>query len=128
MLNTLFNCMLYVKIYKNKIVVKNLSDNLSPQMFTPDISFTTTRLLIGIFAPAVQCLTQAVSSSAPNLWLKFNTAMLIQPMEMIDGGLSEIEDKILRECALGAGARKVTVWVGAELSNDKAIEKIKSSH
>ena len=127
MFKKLFDNMLYVKIYKNKIVVKNLSNNLSPQMFTPDISFTTTRLLIGTFAPAVQCLKQAVSSSTPNSWFKAKPVLLIQPMEMNEGGLSEIEDKVLRECALSAGARKVIVWIGAELSNDKAIKKINSS-
>jgi hypothetical protein len=127
MLNKLFDSMLYVKIYKNKIVVNNLSNNLPPQMFTPDISFTTTRLLIGTFAPAAQCLKRAVSSSTPNSWFKAKPVLLIQPMEMNDGGLSEVEDRILRECAIGAGARKIIVWIGAELSNDKAIEKINSS-
>ena len=118
--------MLYVKIYKNKIVVKNLSDNLSPQMFTPDVCFTTTRLLIGNFAPAVQCLQQAIRSSRSNSLFKISPSLLIQPMEMNEGGLSEIEDKVLREWALGAGARKVVLWIGTELSNDKAIEKITS--
>jgi rod shape-determining protein MreB len=127
MLNKFFTCMLYVKIYKNKFVVKNLSNNLSPQMFTPDVSFTTHRLLIGTFAPAQQCLKQAIRSAAPHSWFTARPSLLIQPMEMNEGGLSEIEEKILRECALGAGARKIIVWVGAELSNDKAVEKIKSS-
>jgi rod shape-determining protein MreB and related proteins len=127
MFNNLFDSMLYVKIYKNKIVVKNLSNNLSPQMFTPDIAFTTTRLLIGTFAPAVQCLKQAVRNSTPNSWFKAKPILLIHPMEMHEGGLSEIEDKVLHECALAAGARKVVLWLGAELSNDKAIEKINSS-
>lgn len=127
MFNNFFSCMLYVKIYKNKIVVKNLSDNLPAQMFAPDIAFTTTRLLIGTFTPAVQCLMRALRSSTSNSWFKSKPVLLLQPMEMHDGGLSEIEDRVLRECALGAGARKVIVWIGAELSNDKAIEKINSS-
>jgi len=127
MLNKLFTNSLYVKIYKNKIVVKNLSSNLPSQMFIPDISFTTTRLLIGTFAPAVQCLKQAIASSTPHSWFKAKPALLIHPMEMNEGGLSEVEEKILRECALGAGARKIILWIGAELSNEKAIEKINSS-
>lgn len=128
MLNKFFTDVLYVKIYKNKFVVKNLSTNLPAQMFTPDTSFTTTRLLIGTFAPAVQCLKRALSSSISNLWYKAKPSLLIQPMEMHEGGLSEVEERALRECGLSAGARKVVVWIGAELSNDKAIEKINSSH
>jgi hypothetical protein len=128
MFDKFFNSMLYVKVYKNKFVVKNLSNNLPPQMFAPDLSFTTTRLLIGTFTSAVQCLKHAVRSSTPNSWFKPKPILLIQPMEMNEGGLSEIEDKILRECALESGARKVVVWIGVELSNDKAIEKINNSH
>ncbi|GGY82671.1 hypothetical protein GCM10011613_29390 [Cellvibrio zantedeschiae] len=124
MFNNFFSSMLYVKIYKNKIVIKNLSDNLSAQMFTPDTSFTTSRLLVGTFAPAVQCLKQAIKSSKSTSWLGASPCLLIQPMEMNEGGLSEIEDRVFRELGLGAGARKVVLWVGAELSNEKAIEKI----
>lgn len=127
MLKKYFDNNLYVKIYKNKIVVKNLSNNLPAQMFTPDVSFSTNRLLIGTFAPAVQCLKHAIRSVASNSWLKVRPALLVQPMEMNEGGLSEVEDKLLRQCAFNAGGRKVVLWNGAELSNDKAIEKINNS-
>lgn len=127
MLKKLFGSKLYVKIYKNKIVIKNLTTDLPPQMFTPDTPFTTTRLLIGSYTPAVKCLNHAIKSSGITFWLMGQPAVLVQPMEMIEGGLSEIEDRFLRQCAFGAGARKVIVWIGAELSNEKAIEKIKNS-
>jgi len=36
---------------------------------------------------------------------------------MIEGGLSEVEERALREVAMAAGASKVVVWVGHELSD-----------
>lgn len=127
MLNKLFSSRLYIKIYKNKIIVKNLSSNLPPQMFTPDIPFSTARLLIGSYAPAVKCLKNAIKSSGVTSWYMARPAILIQPMEMNEGGLSEIEDHFFRKCVFGAGAFKVALWIGAELSNEQAIEKIKNS-
>jgi len=50
--------------------------------------------------------------------------VLIQPLEMTEGGLSEVEDRLFRELALGAGARKVVIWVGKELSVIEAQEKL----
>ena len=127
MFNTFFSSVLYVKVYKNKFVVKNLANNLSSQIFTSDTPFTTTRLLIGTFAPAAQCLKHAVRSSTSNAWF-IGPKILIQPMEMNDDGLSEVEDRILRECALSSGARKIVVWIGTELSDAEVIEKINSPH
>lgn len=114
---------LYVKIYKNKIVVNNLANQLPAQMYTPDTPFTSTRLLVGNFASAAQCLRQAVKSSQSNLWLR-GLRLLIQPMEMNEGGLCEVEEKIFRELGVSTGARKVVIWIGAELAKDKAIQKI----
>jgi len=42
---------------------------------------------------------------------------------MIEGGLSQVEERVLRELAAGAGARKVFVWVGHELSDQEVIQR-----
>lgn len=42
-------------------------------------------------------------------------------MEKVEGGLSQIEDRIFRELAFGAGALKVVVHTGAELTDSQAI-------
>lgn len=51
--------------------------------------------------------------------------MVIQPMEKTNGGLSEVEERILRELAISAGARKVVIWVGNKLTNRVVIHKFK---
>ena len=50
--------------------------------------------------------------------------VLIQPLEMLEGGLSEVEERVLKEIAIGAGASKVVVWVGRELSDAEVREKL----
>jgi hypothetical protein len=43
---------------------------------------------------------------------------------MAEGGLSEVEERVLKEVAIGAGASKVVVWVGRELSDGEVREKL----
>lgn len=47
-------------------------------------------------------------------------------MERCEGGLSQVEERVLHELAAGAGARKVVVWVGAELSDGEVLAKLKN--
>ena len=41
--------------------------------------------------------------------------------EKIEGGLTLVEQRALSELALGAGACKVFIWVGCELTDDEVI-------
>lgn len=52
----------------------------------------------GLFAPAPQ--------------------ILMHPMEQIEGGVTQVEDRVFRELALGSGASKAAVHVGPSLSGE----------
>ncbi|MBA6390965.1 hypothetical protein H4J38_09285 [Colwellia sp. BRX10-3] len=73
--------------------------------------FTTTRLLIGKFFVAESCLKNAVKEFGAIGFFKRAPKIIIQPHEFLEGGLSEVEDRVLREIALGAGAREAHVVV-----------------
>lgn len=42
--------------------------------------------------------------------------VVIHQLEKTDGGLTDIEDRVLRELALGAGAREVLVYLGERIN------------
>lgn len=89
--------------------------------------FTTERLLVGEFIEAENCLKKALRDlNYGNAYLSAPTA-IIHPLEMIEGGLSAVENRILLELAYGAGCKKVIVWIGNELSDDEILEKVKSA-
>jgi rod shape-determining protein MreB and related proteins len=50
--------------------------------------------------------------------------IVIHPLEMVEGGLSEVEERIFREVAISAGASKVIVWVGKDLNDAEVKEKL----
>lgn len=68
----------------------------------------------------------AIKKVQEGKWFFTSPVIIIHPMEMIDGGLSQIEERALMELASGAGARKVVVWVGHELSDQEVINFAKT--
>ena len=68
--------------------------------------------MIGDFIAAERCLKRALMEM--NVFSIFNfrkPVLLIHPKELLEGGLSEIEKRILLEMGYGAGAKKVVVMV-----------------
>lgn len=63
----------------------------------------------------------------PKTFIKRSPAVLIHPLEMTENGLCQVEVKILRELALGAGAYKVEVWEGEELTPSQVVEKLENA-
>jgi rod shape-determining protein MreB len=47
--------------------------------------------------------------------------VIIHQLEKTDGGLTDIEERVLRELALGAGAREVVIYLGCKTNTN--IEK-----
>lgn len=116
----LFTTDLYIKVRKNRFEAKNLSFNEDWQAINAEQPFTTERMLIGTFSVAEPLLTQLITNVTPRSFIRQSLRAVVQPMEMIEGGLSEVEEKILKELALGAGAFKVVLHTGAELTTDEA--------
>ncbi len=114
---------LYVRVRRNKFRVRNIELE-AETTFDAQPPFTTARLLIGEFLAAENLLKRAVKETSKGGIFAAAPQVLIQPLEMIEGGLSEVEERVLREVAKGAGASKVVVWVGHELSDAEVREKL----
>ncbi len=98
-----------VKIFKDKI---EISHNGTSKSYTPKTSFTTKRLLIGNFLPAVECLKRGLKEAGiVGFFRLVRPSLDIYPMEMTEGGLSEVEIRVFREVAAGAGAKDAKVHV-----------------
>lgn len=78
--------------------------------------FSHPRLLIANFEKAEKVLQFAVAQTSAQKWLKPSPRIVMHQLEKNEGGLTDIEIKVLRELALGAGARVVKVHQGHRLS------------
>lgn len=115
---------LYVQVREDQFQVRNVDDSRSIQRQASP-GFSHQRMLVGNFSVAQECLKAALSEARGSGFALF-TSVVIHPLEKIDGGLSQVEERLFRELAVGAGASKVVVWVGAPLSDAEVISRIKS--
>ena len=116
---------LYIQVLENKFIIQVLDNNESREIFLPEKNFTTKRLLVGDFSAAQDCLSKVIKRlAAKKLFTRKTAAVVMHPMEMYEGGLSEVEERILNELAFSSGAIKVALHTGATLTAKEAKHKI----
>ena len=120
MLTTLFANTLYVQVRKNHFRLRHIEGKQEREV-SAQTPFTTTRLLLGQFQAAETLLKQAIRAIGSGSFFQVSPVVVIQPMEMVEGGLSEVEERALRELARSAGARRVFVHIGAALSDAEVL-------
>ena len=125
MFKGLFDNTVYVRVYKNKFHIRQI-ESKHETVAVPEHPFTTERLIIGQFKNAEKALIKGINALYKKRWISPSPKILIQQMEMNEGGLSEVEDRILIEVSMVTGARSVLVWTGNELTDDEVLAKIKN--
>ena len=78
--------------------------------------FAHPRTLIADFTVAEQTLKAFLGKVLDRGWLASSPVLVIHPVPEMAGGLTQIEIRALAELGLGAGARRVFVWVGRKLT------------
>jgi hypothetical protein len=107
---------LYVQIRPNAFRLRQIEARKEYEVLA-QTPFTTTRLLVGQFGEAQSLLRTAVQEIDKVGFLKIRPVMVMHPLEMVEGGLSEIEERVYHELAIGAGARSAFVYVGSPLTD-----------
>jgi len=105
----------YVKIKKDSFDVRCANSGRSI-VLNATRPFSTKPLMIGEFSVAEKLLGEAFSQFPKSL---ISPIAVIHPLDMIDNKLSEVEEKVLHEVAMSAGARKVKIWIGDELTDSE---------
>jgi hypothetical protein len=112
----------YVKIRKNAVYVKQLETQTIVNLIAPE-PFTTTRLLVGQSTVAATVIMSAILQSYSNRKLLRAPKVIIHPLEYIEDGLSEVEERTFLDLLTSRGITNVIVWVGAELTDLQVTEK-----
>ena len=113
----------YVRMRRNQFRIRHVKSG-AESTFQAAAPFSTVRLLIGEFTAAEQALKAALKNAEKDRLLRLPPQILMHPLEMVEGGLSQIEERIFLEVARGAGASKATVWLGPELSDEEVKRKL----
>lgn len=120
MLKTLLANTIYVQVRKNAFRVRHIEGRKEREV-PAQKPFTTARLLVGQFQEASSLLRKAIQEIGPGGLFTVSPVVVIHPLEMVEGGLSEVEERLYRELALSTGARTVFVHVGSPLTDAEVV-------
>ena len=115
---------LYVTINSSSMTLRDVSKAVTSSINADQESlpFSHPRALIGHYTNAEILLKRLVKSmggfTAPRV--------VVHPLELIEGGLTQIEERCMTELAMGAAnARYAVVHIGAPLADAEVIKKLK---
>lgn len=118
------NHIVYVKVYANRMELKHLSTGKTVTEI-PVQPFTTARLLVGQFTVAEATLAKGLRRLKQRAWWLIKPCIVMHPLEKVEQGLSEVEERVFKELAARAGARKTVVWVGPALMDREVMTAVK---
>ena len=113
----------YVRVYKNKMHIRKIGDEIKEIEVQATEPFSSERLLVGEFSIAENLLSNVFRELGESRLLSKGPMVVMQPMEMHN--ISEVEERVLRELAYGSRAFIANVWVGKELTDEEV--KIKAT-
>jgi hypothetical protein len=116
----------YVRVLPNRFLLRHIESGRTASVDAME-PFTTRRLLVGEYAPAVDTLKRGLRELNYGIPYLSDPIAVMHPTSMVDGGLSGVEYRILFEIAEGAGAKRAEVWVGSELSDDQVRDKARAA-
>ncbi|QKX17754.1 hypothetical protein [Microbulbifer sp. YPW1] len=95
-----------LKIYRNKIELSNGSKIVSE---SSKEAFSTQRLLVANFDAAWNCLVTAEKKLSIKGLFKRKPKVVVEPKELIEGGISQVEDRIFRELSMALNPKSVEI-------------------
>jgi len=120
----MFSKYIYIQVFKDRFVVRD-AGNPNGEPMEARGAFSQPRLLLADFDAALACLKPLVLAVRGSFVHALFTYAVIHPAEQFDGGMAEIEKRAFMELVEQAGAVKVVVWTGPQLSDLEVIEKLK---
>ena len=122
-LRSLFFIPLYLRIFTNRMELTRLDEQ--GDAVTLERSFSSVRMLIHDYEAAENAAQEAIGqlfAGHPKLKPK-SISIMVQPMELLEGGLSGLEERALLEIGYGAGANTV-ILTDVDVDQAAAIKQL----
>lgn len=116
------NPIVYVQVEQNTFVLLHAQSNNqhTAKSATP---FANSRLAVANFKVAESLLKESLVAVLPRSISRVSPTVVMHQRYLSEGGLSQVEERVLNELGYGAGARKVYLWQGSDLTTDKLLNK-----
>ena len=118
MFGLLTRAIVYARIRNNRIELRRI-DTRQEIVLDADEPFSHERTLLANFTNADRLMKKGLAQLRTFL----TPVVVVHPLERLEGGLTEIEERAYQELAVGAGAARAIVWTGHELSDAEVAGK-----
>ena len=116
----LIKATVYVQIQKNQFDMKYIEEDKSTSL-TAFPSFSTQRMLIGEYSVAEHLFKKGVKELIGSVWIPPMFRIIMQPMELTDGGLCQVEERILHQLASSMQPRTIKIHIGDLLGDEDVL-------
>lgn len=107
---------LYICLRRDQITLRHI-ESRREKTLNAEVSFSNERLLVAQSTPLTRQIKQGMQSVLPGVG--FAPVIVMHPQEMIDDGISEVEEKSFTEIGYALGARQVVVVTGPTMSDEE---------
>lgn len=120
MVTGLIKATVYVQIHKNQFDMKYIEEQKETSL-TAFPSFSTQRMLVGEYGVAEHLFKKGIKELIGSVWIPPMFRIVMHPVEMVEGGLCQVEDRILNQLASSMQPRTIKVHVGDELGDEDVL-------
>lgn len=99
---------IYIRLYKNRAKVSRL-DNGTTIEKTASTAFSNERIILGDYLVAEEFLKGIIQELIPKKTFSTRFTFILHPLELTEGGLTEVEKRAMRDSAIHVGANEVYI-------------------
>lgn len=122
MLNFFKTETIYIRLFSNKIEIRNIQRGVSISKVSEE-AFSNERLLLANIDVAIRFAVDILNEIQGNNIFKANLKVLLQPMEKIEGGISQVEHMVFNDFISQIGGKYCFIHPTKEyLTDDKVTE------
>lgn len=114
---------IYIKVMRDSFELLHVQNNQTLHQSASQ-PFSTPRLAVGQFNHAEEALGAGIKALLGAKRLLLAPEVIMHQLYLADGGLSQVEERLLKELAMSVGARKVHIWQGHTLSREQLLQGV----
>lgn len=114
---------IYIRLFENKVELRHLEKDQNITRTSHD-KFSNERLLVATVSVAIKFIKEILFEIKGDQLIKPRLVVLIQPMEKVEGGVSEVEKMILRDLIGQIGGNYAFIQETKGKLSDNDIRKI----
>ncbi len=113
---------IYIRIKRDEMIFRHIQGGVEVCLH-PQSPFSSARLLVARPSAAGQLVRRGIKAAMGSFGIA--PTIVFHPLDIMEGGLSEVEEDSLLKLGYDAGARSVAVVTGAEFSDVQVREILK---